>query len=132
LATRKWYETNGSNLHNLTNTGENHSPSWSPDGTRIVFSSARDDLSHLYVIHADGTQEAQLTNYQVFIQASFRRECLRNTELKRAKGFDMPQVDAEPDQRLCHLISRRMDYYRYSCAHGRAISSASAAMTTGC
>lgn len=40
------------------------SPSWSPDGTKIVFSSTRQigSRSEIYVINADGNNEVRLTN----------------------------------------------------------------------
>jgi Tol biopolymer transport system component len=44
--------------------GEDMSPSWSPDGTRIAFASGRDSLSNreLYVMNADGSNQTRLTN----------------------------------------------------------------------
>ena len=38
------------------------SPSWSPDGTRIVFAAARGDAADLYVMNADGTRRVQMTS----------------------------------------------------------------------
>lgn len=40
----------------------NISPSWSPDGSHIVFSSNRDGDYDLYIVRADGTGLTQLTN----------------------------------------------------------------------
>jgi Tol biopolymer transport system component len=37
------------------------SPSWSPDGKRIVFYSERDDNAELYVMEADGSSQRRLT-----------------------------------------------------------------------
>ena len=36
-------------------------PAWSPDGTRIAFSSNRDHDSDIYVMRADGSQQTRLT-----------------------------------------------------------------------
>jgi tricorn protease-like protein len=57
----------GTNLRRVTNAaGEEFDPSWSPDGSRIVFRSRRPlpsgNFSQLYVINADGTGEKQLTS----------------------------------------------------------------------
>jgi Tol biopolymer transport system component len=37
-------------------------PAWSPDGTRIAFSSWRDGTSHIYVMSADGSGTRRVTN----------------------------------------------------------------------
>ena len=37
-------------------------PSWSPDGGRIAFSSARDGNSEIYVMNADGSGQTRLTD----------------------------------------------------------------------
>ncbi len=39
-------------------------PSWSPDGSSIVFSSDRDDNTELYVMNADGTNQTRLTQHE--------------------------------------------------------------------
>ena len=65
-------DADGGNLRRLTNNpAGDHSPSWSPDGKRIVFLSDRDghvDLQHgaphpdIYVMDADGSNQRNLTN----------------------------------------------------------------------
>ena len=45
--------------------GDNFAPSWSPDGTQIVFVSGRDQeagIYDLYIMNADGSGVARLTN----------------------------------------------------------------------
>ena len=64
-------DADGGNLQNLTNNLNNDSsPSWSPDGKRIVFSSARGGhlrnefvgiTDEIYVMDADGENEQRLT-----------------------------------------------------------------------
>ena len=44
------------------NPGEDFSPAWSPDGTRLAFVSTRDGNSEIYVMNADGTGQTRLTN----------------------------------------------------------------------
>ena len=53
----------GSGLTQITNTtGINRYPSWSPDGTKIAFSSTRDTGNlQIYVMNADGTSQTRLT-----------------------------------------------------------------------
>ena len=54
----------GANLINLTkHPAKDGSPDWSPDGTRIAFSSNRDGNREIYVMNADGTNPINLTNH---------------------------------------------------------------------
>ena len=60
-------DADGGNQQNLTNNPRgDRSPSWSPDGKRIVFESDRDnDRGHnieIYVMDADGSNPINLTN----------------------------------------------------------------------
>jgi YD repeat-containing protein len=57
----------GSSQTRLTDNGTNdESPRWSPDNTRILFQSDRDDpfsgLAEIYVMNWDGTAQTRLTN----------------------------------------------------------------------
>jgi hypothetical protein len=55
-------ETNISN-----NPADDRFPSWSPDGTKIIFKSDRDGgNSEIYVMNADGTGQTRLTNNPAF------------------------------------------------------------------
>ena len=56
-------EADGSHSRQLTE-GEhyNWSPRWSPDGTKIVFESTRDDERQIYVMDADGQNQINLSN----------------------------------------------------------------------
>jgi TolB protein len=53
----------GSGQTNLTNNpAEEWWPAWSPDGTRIAFTSNRDGNFDIYVMNADGSGQTNLTN----------------------------------------------------------------------
>ena len=57
-------DENGTNMERLTYDAKNNeSPSWSPDGNLIVFSSKRNSKkgtrNELYIMKADGTQTAR-------------------------------------------------------------------------
>ena len=59
-------DADGQNQVNLTNHPESDIyPSWSPDGTKIAFMSARDKLwgGEIYVMDADGKNQVNLTNH---------------------------------------------------------------------
>ena len=68
-------DANGKNLRRLTNNRHaDGSPSWSPDGKRIVFTSHRDEHAHIkhgwptseiYVMDADGGNQQRLTENHV-------------------------------------------------------------------
>jgi len=52
----------GSNAVRLTNNSSQDSgPSWSPDGTRIAFTSQRDGLPVVYVMNSDGSNQINIT-----------------------------------------------------------------------
>jgi TolB protein len=56
-------DADGSNQTRLTyDLGADNSPSWSPDGTRIVFASNRGGEMDLWVMNADGSNPVQITN----------------------------------------------------------------------
>jgi Tol biopolymer transport system component len=55
-------DVGGGNLTRLTEApGPDQLPVWSPDGTKILFRSARTSIFQLWVMNADGSDETQLT-----------------------------------------------------------------------
>lgn len=53
----------GTGLVNITNhPGQDLYPSWSPDDSKIVFSSLRDQKQNIYVMKADGGNQTRLTS----------------------------------------------------------------------
>lgn len=53
-------EEDGTGVAALTYSGSNFDPAWSPDGTRIVFTSRRDGRAQIYAMDADGDSQARL------------------------------------------------------------------------
>jgi Tol biopolymer transport system component len=54
---------NGTGLTRLTTqSGYDHGPAWSPDGTKIAFWSNRDGNDEIYVMNQDGSGVVRLTN----------------------------------------------------------------------
>src|ERR1700730_6227027 len=53
-----------SNLHQLTNGGQNAEAYWSPDGKRLIFQSTRDKLEcdQMFVMNADGSDQHMVSN----------------------------------------------------------------------
>jgi Tol biopolymer transport system component len=62
---------------------DGYKPAWSPDGTKIAFSSYRDGDSKIYVMNADGSQETNLTNKHY-------------TSLSRYRDDHYPALDSSP------------------------------------
>ena len=53
----------GSGQTRLTNNpGSDQAPAWSPDGSKIAFTSLRDGNAEIYVMNADGSSQTRLTN----------------------------------------------------------------------
>ena len=58
------YERTGyTNPTNGTSEKQNFLPAWSPDGTRLAFTSNRDGNAEIYVINRDGSGLRRLTNH---------------------------------------------------------------------
>jgi Tol biopolymer transport system component len=56
-------QSDGSHAQAVTQKGAaDWMPSWSPDGKRIVYVSARDGDDEIYIVDADGTNQTKLTD----------------------------------------------------------------------
>jgi len=56
-------DADGTNVRRLTDSpGLDEGPVWSPDGTKIAFSSDRDGQQEIYVMNADGSDPRRLTD----------------------------------------------------------------------
>jgi Tol biopolymer transport system component len=56
-------DADGTNVTDLTPTAHAGTGDWSPDGTKIVFSSNRDGNDEIYVMNADGSNVSRVTNH---------------------------------------------------------------------
>ncbi|MBI5653024.1 MAG: PxKF domain-containing protein [Chloroflexi bacterium] len=57
----------GSGQTNLTNSTSNDNvPSWSPDGTKILFTSDRNGNQEIYVMNVNGSGQTNLTNHSAY------------------------------------------------------------------
>lgn len=54
-------KTDGTELMQITNTGNNEDPSFSPDGRFIIFTSDMDGTSGLYIMRANGESPKRIT-----------------------------------------------------------------------
>ena len=56
-------DADGTNVRRLTDSpGLDEGPVWSPDGTKVAFSSARDGQQEIYVMNADGSDQRRVTD----------------------------------------------------------------------
>ena len=56
-------QVDGSGLQQLTETpGLDTRPVWSPDGTKLAFTTNRSGLLEIYVMNADGTDQRPLVH----------------------------------------------------------------------
>jgi TolB protein len=59
--------SDGSNQTNISNNPTyNVSPSWSPDGKKIVFVSKRDGNREIYIMNSDGSNQTNISNNPSF------------------------------------------------------------------
>ncbi len=55
-------------VHLTNNNNAEYSPSWSPDGDRIVFVSKRDGNLEIYVMNADGSEQMNVSKHPAWDQ----------------------------------------------------------------
>jgi len=56
------FKDRGRTVNQLTSSGLDYSPCWSPDGQWVIFTSGRDGDQEIYIINIDGTNLTNLTN----------------------------------------------------------------------
>ncbi len=61
-------------------------PAWSPDGSKIVFSSDGDGHQGLFIVNADGTGEVQITNGESDLSPSWSPDGAKIVDDAKAQG----------------------------------------------
>ena len=100
-------EADGSRVRELTRGDwRDSAPSWSPDGTRVAFTSDRDGTSQLHVMYVDTGEVAQLTHLTRSLQGvtwspdgkqiALRRCCLTRIPSSRSSCRNVPAAPNGP------------------------------------
>ncbi len=81
-------KVDGSNLRKLTNNSDDEGPSWSPDGSRMVFHSFRDGYQQIYVMNSDGSGQTHLLSSEYRDQWAFWSPDGREIAFARGAGHN--------------------------------------------
>jgi dipeptidyl aminopeptidase/acylaminoacyl peptidase len=108
----------GTDLRRVTNSeGYEREPSWSPDGTRIVYQSSRNVPSgsfwQLYVINADGTNEVQLTDEAAGFRLAYWSPINNSIVFTRVDDQDSDIYVMDVDERIMTRLTanNRVNYW---------------------
>ncbi|WP_299740092.1 S9 family peptidase [uncultured Rossellomorea sp.] len=87
------------------------SPRWSPDGGTIAFVSNRSGVNQLYVIHRDGGEAEQLTDYQKGVSNPVWSPCGEKIafSMRLEKGETFEKKDGE-EEKLKPFVATSMKY----------------------
>jgi dipeptidyl aminopeptidase/acylaminoacyl peptidase len=92
---------------------ENSFPSWSGDGQKIAFASARDGNAEIYVMNADGSQPARLTNNDAYDSMPDWSPSPSTSLTPSAPTGQMPIADSLVDPNLAcalHGVAQPSEY----------------------
>jgi tol-pal system beta propeller repeat protein TolB len=104
-------DNRGRHQHWLTqDSTNNHSPAWSPDGTKIAFVSERDNNSEIYVMDADGGNQTRLTRNEVYDSSPSWSPDGKQIAFMSFQGTDSEIYSMNPDGSNPHPLTNNEFY----------------------
>ena len=116
-------DSDGSNIVMVTREiGADTSPAWSPDSSKIAFTSPRDGGStEIYVMNADGSDQVRLTDTQgADTSPAWSPDGSKNAAYQQTQGYtDGGEPCPDTDGLSAFLPWKQVDYYREGRWHYR-------------
>jgi Tol biopolymer transport system component len=116
----------GSDVRCITNSaGDDRDPSWSPDGSRIAFSSKRDGNWQIYVMDADGSNQIRVTvdnlHNDMPSWSPDGKQILYQSSPGKGTSIRLVNIDGTNDQALTKYSDKREDLYPHWSPDGQSI-----------
>lgn len=103
----------GGKLRQLTRGGKDSSPTWSPDGNKIAFTSARDGKNQVYVLDVHGGEARQITKMlNGASQASWSPDSRKIAFVSAASADERVREDSNQDEKNIAAVDKLELRYR--------------------